>query len=222
MLYQTGTVTEVSGRGARVEFQPVTVCGGCSGGQGCGLGPLLAMFRRNEQNSLRFQIERGDCIRVGDRVRVALPPGQLVKFASLAYLMPLIGLAVGAWLATTIVPNGGDLSSVTGAMIGMLAGWRGLVAGGNRAQVKLLALNAEYELVVYSRRGCHLCELLLEELAPLARDRARISVRDVDDRPEWQSVYGDRVPVICCDGQEICHYHLDRSAVWAKIAPSEF
>ena len=82
-------------------------------------------------------------------------------------------------------------------------------------------MKTEYELVVYSRRGCHLCELLLEELEPLVRDRARISVRNVDDCLEWQSAYGDRVPVICCDGREICRYHLDRRAVLAEIAPGD-
>jgi len=50
------------------------------------------------------------------------------------------------------------------------------------------------ELIVYSRRGCHLCDLLLEELEPLVRDRARIAVRDVDENPDWLAAYGERVP----------------------------
>ena len=74
------------------------------------------------------------------------------------------------------------------------------------------------ELIVYSRRGCHLCELLLEELDPLVRNRARISVRDVDDDPAWQAAYGTRVPVVVCDGEDICQYNLDRRAVLTRIA----
>jgi glutaredoxin len=69
------------------------------------------------------------------------------------------------------------------------------------------------ELVVYSRRGCHLCEDLLAELEPLCRDRAGIVVRDVDTNPEWLKAYSDAVPVLVVEGQEICRYHLDRSAV---------
>jgi hypothetical protein len=69
------------------------------------------------------------------------------------------------------------------------------------------------EIVVYSRRGCHLCELLLEELAPLVRARATITVRDVDDQPEWRQAFGERVPVVCGGAVEICHYHLDQTAV---------
>lgn len=53
----------------------------------------------------------------------------------------------------------------------------------------------------------------------MVRGRARIRVRDVDHDPEWRSTYGDRVPVVCHDGQEICHYQLDRQAVWSKIGP---
>jgi len=73
------------------------------------------------------------------------------------------------------------------------------------------------EVVVYSRRGCHLCELLLGELEPLVRGRANLSVRDIDDRPDWQSAYGERVPVVCCNGEEICQYKLDRAAVLERI-----
>lgn len=74
---------------------------------------------------------------------------------------------------------------------------------------------------VFSRRGCHLCEQLLGELEPLVRGRATISVFDIDDRPEWQANYGERVPVVCCDGEEICQYNLDRRAVLDKIAPRD-
>ncbi len=75
--------------------------------------------------------------------------------------------------------------------------------------------------VVYSRRGCHLCEQLLEEIEPLVRGRAALSVRDVDQRPEWREAYGQRVPVVCCDGDEVCQYNLDRRAVLDRIGTRE-
>ncbi|MEO7387151.1 MAG: glutaredoxin family protein, partial [Gammaproteobacteria bacterium] len=59
------------------------------------------------------------------------------------------------------------------------------------------------ELVVYSRRGCHLCELMLEELVPLCRDRATLRVLDVDSREDWRQNYGNRVPVLCRGDQEV-------------------
>jgi len=69
------------------------------------------------------------------------------------------------------------------------------------------------EFVVFSRRGCHLCEELLEQLEPLCRGRASLSVKDVDASPEWVAAYGLKVPVLLVDGEEICYYHLDRERV---------
>ncbi len=69
------------------------------------------------------------------------------------------------------------------------------------------------EFVVYSRRGCHLCEEMLEQLEPLCRGRASLLVQDVDDRPEWVDAYGLYVPVLVVDDQEVCRYQLDRNAV---------
>jgi len=69
------------------------------------------------------------------------------------------------------------------------------------------------EVVVYSRRGCHLCDDLLAELEPLCRGRAKITVRDIDTREDWAQTYNEAVPVLCIDNQEICRFHLDRDAV---------
>lgn len=71
---------------------------------------------------------------------------------------------------------------------------------------------------VYSRKGCHLCEVLIEQLADDVAGRARIDVHDVDTREEWQQEFGLRVPVVHYDGREICHFTLDRSAVRALLA----
>lgn len=74
------------------------------------------------------------------------------------------------------------------------------------------------EFVVYSRRGCHLCDDMLEALEPLCRGRASLIVRDVDTREEWAAAYGVYVPVLFADGQEISRYQMDREAVIALLA----
>ena len=66
---------------------------------------------------------------------------------------------------------------------------------------------------VYSRQGCHLCELLLEELLPLAKGRFDVVVPDIDTREDWRREYDTRVPVVEYDGEFICQYHLDREAL---------
>jgi len=72
---------------------------------------------------------------------------------------------------------------------------------------------------VYSRRGCHLCEQLIEELLPFVNGRLEIRVHDVDGREDWRIRYGDRVPVVEYDGEPVCQYHLDPDAL-ARILES--
>lgn len=68
-------------------------------------------------------------------------------------------------------------------------------------------------LDVYSRQGCHLCEVLLEELLPLVRGRLEVVVHDIDTRADWREKYDTRVPVVEYDGELICQYHLDPGAL---------
>lgn len=66
---------------------------------------------------------------------------------------------------------------------------------------------------VFSRRGCHLCEVLIEELLPLVQDVFRVEVCDVDTDPELRDRYGNRVPVVEFDGRMVCQHRLDVQAV---------
>ena len=68
-------------------------------------------------------------------------------------------------------------------------------------------------LHVYSRQGCHLCEVLIEELLPIARGKAEVHVHDVDTQQDWAERYGLRVPVVELDGECLCEFELDRAAV---------
>jgi hypothetical protein len=75
---------------------------------------------------------------------------------------------------------------------------------------------------VYSRKGCHLCEQLVEELLPLVRGRLEVIVHDVDSRDDWRAAYDTRVPVVEYDGELVCQYQLDRDAlerILGRIAP---
>jgi hypothetical protein len=70
----------------------------------------------------------------------------------------------------------------------------------------------------YSRKGCHLCEVMLEELLPLIRGKAEIEYRDIDTQPEWCEKFDVRVPVIEYDGQLVSEYPLDYGAVRAVLS----
>jgi hypothetical protein len=68
-------------------------------------------------------------------------------------------------------------------------------------------------LQVYSRPGCHLCEVLIEELLPLVRGALAVEVRDIESRPDWLRKYEVRVPVVEYEDRLICQYSLDREAI---------
>jgi len=68
-------------------------------------------------------------------------------------------------------------------------------------------------LTVYSRRQCHLCDLLLEDLGALLGERGVIQVVDVDQDPRLRERYGLWIPVVVGDGQELSGYPLNRDAI---------
>jgi hypothetical protein len=76
-------------------------------------------------------------------------------------------------------------------------------------------------LDVYSRKGCHLCEVLIEELLPLVLGRFEIVVHDIDTREDWKRKYDTRIPVLEYDGELICQYHLDRHALTRVLSSHE-
>ncbi len=75
-------------------------------------------------------------------------------------------------------------------------------------------------IYVYSRCGCHLCEVLVEEMLPLLQGRIDIQVRDIDTNEDWRQAYDARIPVVEYEGRVICQYHLDKAKIEAIVAAS--
>jgi len=73
-------------------------------------------------------------------------------------------------------------------------------------------------LYVYSRHGCHLCDVLVEALLPLVRGRMAVEVRDIDSREEWRQRFDVRIPVVEFEGEVVCQYRLDRASIEAIVA----
>ncbi len=69
------------------------------------------------------------------------------------------------------------------------------------------------------RNYCHLCHDMEAALAPLLAP-LNLSLRtvDVDQFPELEERWGELVPVLLHEGQEVCHYFLDPVAVGAVLA----
>ncbi|WP_429256807.1 glutaredoxin family protein [Paraburkholderia sp. GAS334] len=73
-------------------------------------------------------------------------------------------------------------------------------------------------LTLYGRTWCHLCDDMHAALEPLlAEFGVQLDVIDIDADAALEARYNERVPVLLCDGIELCHYHLDAKRVRAAL-----
>jgi glutaredoxin len=74
-------------------------------------------------------------------------------------------------------------------------------------------------VVVYSRKGCHLCEVVKESLTKLSRRGTFTwSEIDVDGDHELRRQYNDEVPVVFIDGRKAFKYHMNEQDFLRKLA----
>jgi len=77
---------------------------------------------------------------------------------------------------------------------------------------------APHSVVVYSRKGCHLCEVVKESLGKLSRQGAFTwSEIDVDANVELRRQFNDEVPVVFIDGRKAFKYHMDEREFLRKL-----
>ena len=74
------------------------------------------------------------------------------------------------------------------------------------------------DVVVYSRKGCHLCEIVKESLSKLER-RGGFQWRevDVDTDENLRRRFTDEVPVVFIDGRKAFKYTLDEGEFLKKL-----
>jgi glutaredoxin len=73
-------------------------------------------------------------------------------------------------------------------------------------------------LTLFGRAWCHLCDDMRVALEPLlAEFGMQVEVVDVDADSALEARYNELVPVLVCDGVELCHYHLDEGRVRAAL-----
>jgi glutaredoxin len=75
------------------------------------------------------------------------------------------------------------------------------------------------EVVVYSRKGCHLCEIVKETLAKLQR-RGGFHWREIDVESDeaLRRQFTDEVPVVYIDGRKAFKYRLDEQEFLKRLA----
>ena len=78
-------------------------------------------------------------------------------------------------------------------------------------------------LTFYHRPGCHLCSDMRAELLEFQNELDfQLREIDIDLAPELRTRFGFLIPVLCLGEQEICHYHLNPTALRVALAqPAE-
>jgi hypothetical protein len=65
-------------------------------------------------------------------------------------------------------------------------------------------------ITIYSRHGCHLCEVAEATLTGLKSElNFEIEVKYIDGEDELEKLYGNEVPVIHIDGEHHDFYNVD-------------
>ncbi|MBL8439408.1 MAG: glutaredoxin family protein [Zoogloeaceae bacterium] len=78
---------------------------------------------------------------------------------------------------------------------------------------------AEARILILGRAWCHLCHEMEAAVAPIAAEfGVTIGTIDVDHHPELEAKWDEWVPVLLCDGEYVCHYHLDEARLRAHLA----
>lgn len=76
-----------------------------------------------------------------------------------------------------------------------------------------------HDVVVYSRQGCHLCEVVKETLTQLQL-HADFQWRevDIDGDPALRQKYNDEIPVVFIDGRKAFKYRIDARQFLRSLA----
>jgi glutaredoxin len=82
-----------------------------------------------------------------------------------------------------------------------------------------LVVQEPRKVVVYSRKGCHLCEVVKESLEKLSR-RGSFTWQevDVDSDGELRRQFNDEVPVVFINGRKAFKYRMDEQEFLRKLA----
>lgn len=75
------------------------------------------------------------------------------------------------------------------------------------------------ELLLYTRRECHLCDEMRSVIEAESRGHSvRLTVVDVDSRRELADLYGLDVPVLFVEGRKFAKHRLERGRLRGRLA----
>jgi glutaredoxin len=74
-------------------------------------------------------------------------------------------------------------------------------------------------LTLYGKPGCHLCDEA-REVVERVRARRPFELREVDVTldPALHREYGERIPVLALDGEELFEFHVEEGVLLERLA----
>ena len=80
-------------------------------------------------------------------------------------------------------------------------------------------MNGERRVVLYGRRGCHLCDEARTVLTRVRRTHPfAYAERDIDDAEDLLRLYLERIPVVTIDGVEAFALFVDEADFTAAVS----
>ena len=76
-----------------------------------------------------------------------------------------------------------------------------------------------HDVLVYSRKGCHLCDVVKDTLIQLnGQTDFHWREIDIDTDPDLRQQYNDQVPVVFIDGRKAFKYHMTEQQFLRALA----
>ncbi len=83
-------------------------------------------------------------------------------------------------------------------------------------------MNRPAAVTLYTRVGCHLCDVVKDVLDQVRAERPfDLTTIDVDTDPELVRLYGEEVPVVAIDGRKAFKYRVDPAALRERLDRAE-
>ena len=74
------------------------------------------------------------------------------------------------------------------------------------------------QVVLYGKAGCHLCDEA-RDVVRSVREQYPFELEEVDvsTDPELHRIYGERIPVLALDGDELFEFHVDADELARRL-----
>ncbi|AKS42443.1 SoxR reducing system RseC family protein [Wenzhouxiangella marina] len=115
-FWQPATVIAIRPGRIRLRFDALSQCERCLRGEGCGAGVFSRLFARQ---SSELELPDTGSWAVGQRLRVGVEAGAVLRGSLALYGLPLAGFLIGAMLGQSIDGNGlsADLATLGGGLM---------------------------------------------------------------------------------------------------------